>query len=87
MDWPWGRTERSSDLGRSATPIDGSLPSVREKEEEVWGVLTVVGSGWHKDRVRLTTNFNDGGYLLSMRRGSGRGETKVGAVLDVVESG
>jgi hypothetical protein len=60
---------------------------VGEKEEEVWGVLTVVGGGRHGDEVRPTTSFNGGSYLLSTARGSGRGEIKVGAALDTVESG
>jgi hypothetical protein len=87
MDRPWGRIERSSDLGRSAAPVNGSLPPVREREEEVWGVLTVVGGGRHGDGARPVTSFIGGGYLLSMTRGSGRGETKVGVALDAVESG
>jgi hypothetical protein len=36
----------SSDLGRSAAPVDGSLPPVREKEDEVWGVLTAGTRGF-----------------------------------------
>jgi hypothetical protein len=87
MDRPWGRTERLSDLGRSAAPVNGSLLPVREKEEAVWGVLTMVGGGRHGDGVRPAMSFNDGGYLLSMTRGSRWGEMKVGVALDVVESG
>jgi hypothetical protein len=49
--------------------------------------LTVVGGGRHGDGARPTMSFNGGGYLLSMTRGSGRGEMKVGAALDTVESG
>jgi hypothetical protein len=49
--------------------------------------LTVVGGGRHENGVRLVTSFNGGDYLLSMTRGSGRGETKVGVALDAVESG
>jgi hypothetical protein len=47
----------------------------------------VVGGGQHGNGVRSAMSFNGGGYLLSMTRGSGRGETKVGAALDAVESG
>jgi hypothetical protein len=46
----------------------------------------VVGDGRHENGARLAMSFNGGGYLLSMTRGSRRGETKVGAALDAVES-
>jgi hypothetical protein len=51
------------------------------------GVLTMVGGGRHGDGARPAMSFNDGGYLLSMTRGSRWGEMKVGVALDVVESG
>jgi hypothetical protein len=51
------------------------------------GNLTVVGGGRHGNRARPATSFNGGSYLLSTTRGSGQGETKVGAALDAVESG
>jgi hypothetical protein len=47
----------------------------------------VVGGGWKGNGARPATSFNGGGYLLSMRRGSGWGEMKVGMALDMVESG
>jgi hypothetical protein len=49
--------------------------------------LTVVSGGRHGNGARPATSFNGGGYLLSTTRGSGRGETKVRAALDAVESG
>jgi hypothetical protein len=46
----------------------------------------MVGDGWHGNRARPATSFNSGGYLLLTTRGSGWGEMKVGAALDMVES-
>jgi hypothetical protein len=40
-----------------------------------------------RGRSEAGMSFNDGGYLLSMTRGSRWGEMKVGVALDVVESG
>jgi hypothetical protein len=57
------------------------------EEKGAEGNLTVVGGGRHRNGARLATSFNGGGYLLSSTRGSGRGEMKVGAALDAVESG
>jgi hypothetical protein len=56
------------------------------EEKGAEGNLTVVGGGWHGNGARPATSFNGGGYLLSTTRGSGRGEMKVGAALDAVES-
>jgi hypothetical protein len=47
----------------------------------------VVGGGQHENGAWPATSLNSGGYLLSTTRDSGRGGTKVGEALDVVESG
>jgi hypothetical protein len=51
------------------------------EEKGAEGNLTMVGGGWHGSGASPAMGFNDGGYLLSMTRGSGRGE-KVGAALE-----
>jgi hypothetical protein len=71
MDQPWGRIEHSLDMGRSDALVDGSLPLVREMEEEIWGVLTVVSGGWHRDRARPVMSFNGDDDFLSTRRQCG----------------
>jgi hypothetical protein len=65
----------------------GYLPRGLLEEKGAEGNLTVVGGGRHRNGARPATSLNGGGYLLSTIRGSGRGEMKVGAALDVVESG
>jgi hypothetical protein len=65
----------------------GALVHRLQEEEGAEGNLTVVGGGRHGDGARPATSFNSDGYLLSMTRGLGQGETKFGAALDTVESG
>jgi hypothetical protein len=40
-------------------------------EEEIWGVLTVVSGGWHRDRARPVMSFNGDDDFLSTRRQCG----------------
>jgi hypothetical protein len=47
----------------------------------------VVGGGRHGNGARPAMSFNGSNYLLSMTRGSGKGETKVRVAFDAVESG
>jgi hypothetical protein len=47
----------------------------------------MVGGGRHGNGARPASSFNGSGYLLSTTRGAGRGEMKVGAALDAMESG
>jgi hypothetical protein len=65
----------------------GCLPRGLLEEKGAEGNLTVVGGGRYRNGVRPATSFNGCGYLLLTTRGSGQGEMKVGAALDVVESG
>jgi hypothetical protein len=81
VNWAAARTASLVGFGHGCSPR-GLL-----EEKGAKGNLTVVGGGRHRNGVRLATSFNGSGYLLSMTGGSGRGEMKVGAALDAVESG
>jgi hypothetical protein len=81
------RAARLTRVVRVASSGHGCSPRGLLDEKGAEGNLTVVGGGWHGNGARPVTCFNGGGYLLSTTRGSGRGEMKVGAALDAVESG
>jgi hypothetical protein len=87
MDWAAARAARLAGVVRAASSGRGCSPRGLLEEKGAEGNLTVVGGGRHENGARPTMSFNGGGYLLSMTRGSGWGETKVGVPLDAVESG
>jgi hypothetical protein len=80
------RAARLAEVVRAADFGHGCSPRGLLEEKGAEGNLTVVGGGRHGNGARPATSFNGGGYLLSTTRGSGRGEMKVGAALDAVES-
>jgi hypothetical protein len=87
VDWAVSRTACLTGVMRAAGSGHGCSSRGLLEEKGAEGNLTVVGGARHGNGVRPATSFNGGGYLLSTTRGSGWGETKVGAALDAVESG
>jgi hypothetical protein len=87
VDWAAAHLARLAGVVGAAGSGHDCSPRGLLEEKGAEGNLTVVGGGRHGNGARLTTSFNGGGYLLSTTRGSRKGETKVGAALDTVESG
>jgi hypothetical protein len=87
MDRAVVRVARLAGMVHAAGSRHGCSPRGLLEEEGPEGNLTVVGGGRYDNGARPAMSFNGGGYLLSMTRGLGWGETKVGASLDAVESG
>jgi hypothetical protein len=67
--------------------VSGSSPAVGEKEEEASGGPTMGEGGRCGAEGGRRRGCDGGGDMLSTTRGSGRGETRVGAALDAMDSG
>jgi hypothetical protein len=87
VDWAAARAACLTGVVHVADSRHGCSPRGLLEEKGSQGNLSMVSGGRHRNVARPATSFNDGGYLLSTTRGLGKGETKVGASLDVVESG
>jgi hypothetical protein len=84
-----GRRQPKGSPGRGlgAAPVSISSLALGEKKRKRRGFLPWVRVGGAVPEGGRRQGCHGGGDLLSTTRGSGRGETRVGAALNAVESG